>query len=87
MKVSEVGDKDCQVLAAFMQRLRVFRVPDTMMLAEVPELSDGLRWLQSLAVEMAKARAESLPSQAAAAAAAPAETMVVKEYHPGGKKK
>lgn len=84
MKVGEVGDKDCQVLAAFMQRLRVFRVPETMMLAEVPELADGMRWLQNLAVEMAKARSESLPSPAPAPA--PAEQMVVKEYHPGKKK-
>jgi hypothetical protein len=93
MKVSDVGDRDCQVLAAFMQRLRAFRVPDTMMLAEIPEIADGVRWLQTLAIEMAKARAAPPPEPPApptdekAGGLAGLTGVTVKEYHPGGKKK
>jgi hypothetical protein len=90
MKVSDVGDRDCQVLAAFMQRLRTFRVPDTMMLAEIPEIADGVRWLQTLAIEMAKARAapqpEPEPAPAADKGLAGLTGVTVKEYNPGKKK-
>jgi hypothetical protein len=92
MKVSEVGDIDCKVLAAFMQKLRTFRVPDTMMLAELPEIADGVRWLQTLAVEMAKSRTAPPPEPQAPPAApdkglAGLTGVTVKEYHPGGGKK
>jgi hypothetical protein len=58
--------------------------------SELPEIADGVRWLQTLAVEMAKSRAAPPPEPQATPAAdkglAGLTGVTVKEYHPGKKK-
>lgn len=59
MKFSEVEKKDCQVLADFLNSLRVAKLPDATMLQMV-HFVDGVRWLQDVAVGIGKAYAEKV---------------------------
>ena len=76
MKFSEVDKKDCLALADFLKTLRGARLPDAE-IATIVQFTDGLRWLQDLAQNLAKTYAEEQNPPVKS------ETFTIKEYHPG----
>jgi len=77
VKFSEVDKKDCLALAEFLKTLRAARLPDAD-IATMVQFTDGLRWLQELAQNLAKSYAEEQNPQPAKS-----EGFSIKEYHPG----
>ena len=78
MNFSEIEKKDCLALAEFLNTLRGARLPDAD-LSTMVRFTDGLRWLQDLAAQIAKVYAdEQNPTPVAKK-----DTFTIKEYHPG----
>ena len=76
MKFSEIDKKDCLALAEFLKTLRAARLPDAD-IATMVQFTDGLRWLQELAQNLAKTYAEEQNPPPKS------EGFTIKEYHPG----
>lgn len=84
MKVSDVSESDCVALTDLLTNMRQCRVPTEFRLGDMSKMVDAVRWLQSVAVDMAKALAESKQRPAAPEpAAAVPEGFTIKEYNPG----
>jgi len=78
VKFSVVDKKDCLALADFLKTLRGVRLPDAD-ISTIVQFTDGLRWLQDLAQNLAKSYAEEQNPQPAEKS----EGFTIKEYHPG----
>lgn len=83
MKLSDVSEADCSALADLLQGIRHCRVPQEFRLGDMAKVVDSLRWLQNLAQDMAKTRAEEMHRANVPLAEEKKEGFVVKEYHPG----
>lgn len=79
MKCSEVQASDCRTLADLMHRLKLMNPPSNFTISEMVVITDGVRWLQNLAQEMAQAYA----AQQVKPQAEPSSELKVTKYHPG----
>ncbi len=76
MKFSEVDKSDCLALAEFLKVLRGASFPNAD-ISTMVQFTDGLRWLQGLAQNLAASYAkEQAPPEKK-------EGFTIKEYHPG----
>lgn len=74
-----VSKEDCLILANFLNTLRTTTIPNAG-LGQIVQFADGVRWLQDLAVALAKVYADI----EAGKETPQAEGYKVKSIHPGG---
>jgi len=78
MLVSGVTEEDCKKAADLIVGISKMRSSADLAVPDMAKIVDAMRWLQALALEMAKDFKASKPEPAVAQ-----ETFKIKEYNPG----
>ncbi len=81
MKPTEITAKDCKTLADFLTKLKGMNLPQAQVM-DMVLITDGIRWLQDLALAMADGFSKQ-QGEAPVEAKADTGALVPKAFHPG----